>query len=394
MKAVFIVFFFSAITFASATTFASSPPVPESKAKRLRQIEEDIKKGNEQKKELERDVKGMETELRQTKNKLVTVSRKLQEGEKELYQIEMKIDDLQIRQVKLEEELKDDRLSISRLILALGRIRRVPPEAMIAKPDVPYKTAQSALLMKNIIPALHKQAASLSAKLNELNIINKALQREKEKVNKTLTTIKKEEQELQQLLARREELYKKTRGDFEAQARNLESLSRQAQTLQQLLAEIEEDQKRQRARQASKKAVLSMPQLTIPRFGGQEAQLPLSGIIKIHYNEPDAFGAPSQGLTIEGRPSSLIVSPMDGIIRFTGTFKNYGRIIIIEHENNFHSLIAGFEKIDTVVGRKVMSGEPLGRLEEPGGGTRPRLYFELRHNGKPINPAEKLSGLS
>jgi septal ring factor EnvC (AmiA/AmiB activator) len=98
------------------------------------------------------------------------------------------------------------------------------------------------------------------------------------------------------------------------------------------------------------------------------------------------MGSASQGWRIEGRGGALVVAPMNGIIKYQGNFKNYGNMIIIEHAKNYHSLVAGLSKIDTVVGQSVEAGEPLGTLAAPRA-ERPAVYYELRQNGKPVNPS-------
>lgn len=182
--------------------------------------------------------------------------------------------------------------------------------------------------------------------------------------------------------------------DLKAQQKRIKRISREARTASDLVARLNRDQENERAkaRAQSKKAVLKIPK---SYAGSGKPQAPLSGIMKLSYNEPDAFGAPSKGIEIEARSGSLIVAPMNGIIRFAGHFKNYGNMVIIEHEKGYHSLIAGFEKIDTVVGQSVSVGEPLGKLHfARTNAKKPTLYYELRYNGQPINPAKKFAGLS
>ncbi len=50
----------------------------------------------------------------------------------------------------------------------------------------------------------------------------------------------------------------------------------------------------------------------------------------------------------------------------------------------YHSLLAGFGKIDVNIGQSVMAGEPIGSLKQRGDAAE--LYFELRRNGNPIDP--------
>ena len=116
-------------------------------------------------------------------------------------------------------------------------------------------------------------------------------------------------------------------------------------------------------------------------------RLPVQGMVKIRYGESDEIGAISQGLTIVARPSSVVVAPFGGVVHYAGPFKKYGTIILMEHKNHYHSLVAGLGKIDAFVGQSVEAGEPLGRLPDYAG----RLYYELRLNGNPINPARQIA---
>ena len=85
----------------------------------------------------------------------------------------------------------------------------------------------------------------------------------------------------------------------------------------------------------------------------------------------------------------MVVAPLGGIVRYAGTFRNYGKIVLIEHRNKFHSLVAGLGKVDTFVGQRVDAGEPIGALPTSSG----RLYYELRYQGDPVNPSKKFSTL-
>jgi len=142
-------------------------------------------------------------------------------------------------------------------------------------------------------------------------------------------------------------------------------------------------------RQHKNRAFLTVINTPPPKAG--KARLPMTGEIVTGFNAPDAFGAPSKGLDIAGREGALVVAPMGGIVRFAGYFKNYGNMIIVEHEKGYHSLIAGLKKIDTVVGQSLSAGEPVGTLHGSSSGDKPVLYYELRYNGKPVNPSQKLA---
>jgi septal ring factor EnvC (AmiA/AmiB activator) len=85
---------------------------------------------------------------------------------------------------------------------------------------------------------------------------------------------------------------------------------------------------------------------------------------------------------------------------FAGSFRGYGRMLIIAANGGYHVLLAGLSNVDGVVGQVVLAGEPVGRMGPgaagSGGG---KLYIEFRRNGVPVDPApwfaalrEKVSG--
>ncbi len=361
-------------------------PIKPQKKPDLPHLQQQLEKKKKEKARLERRIDDIETSLEDTRKHLITIGDKVQKNEKELQSLENRIEGLEIKQLTLQQKLKNDRQSISRLILALERIRRVPPEALIAKPDAPLKTAQSAMLMRNIIPAINQQAEALRTNLEDLENITTELQEKRSNALKTASTLKTEYSKMSSLVERREKLYASTHRDLEKEQQRAKQISRQAQNIKDLVKRLDTEKQRTASLGRAKK------KKALPPVGN--SRLPISGIIRIGYNDSDAFGAPSKGLSIEGLGGSLIVAPMGGTVRFAGQFKNYGNMMIVEHKNGYHSLIAGFEKIDTVVGQRVSAGEPLGYLHYAENNIKPALYYELRHNGKPINPAQKLGNLS
>lgn len=114
--------------------------------------------------------------------------------------------------------------------------------------------------------------------------------------------------------------------------------------------------------------------------------MPARGDVIGRYGQANgADGASAKGITISTRSAAQVVAPFDGRIVYAGPFRGYGQILIIEHGGRYHTLLAGLERIDAVVGQWVLAGEPLGVM----GGTgesKPELYLELRRTGAPINP--------
>ena len=113
--------------------------------------------------------------------------------------------------------------------------------------------------------------------------------------------------------------------------------------------------------------------------------MPASGVVVKQFGEEADSGQQSKGIVIETRKGARVVAPFDGQVVFAGAFRGYGQILIVEHSEGYHSLIAGISRIDVSVKQYVLGGEPVGLMGDgPDAGLR--LYLEIRQRGRPINP--------
>lgn len=358
------------------------------KEKALQSVQKKLKTEEEHRNALSEKIKEIDRDLENTKSNLVEIARSIQKNESKMNDLDTRIVNLELKKTTLEDQLSTDRASISRLILALERIRRTPPEAMLANPESPYKTAQSALLMGDIIPSVNRHAKALRNNLETLAKVTDDLNRERDESERLSADLKSRYTELSALVDHRKQIYTEVDQDLHIREVSIQKISLQAKNLEDLVTKLKEDALREEARRKSREAVMKipLPKLTIKPDSGQ-VQLPISGIIHTQFKQKDDLGAVSKGLTIEARAGALVVAPKSGVISFAGPFKRYGNLIIIEHEKGLHSLVAGLEKIDTVVGQRVNVGEPIGKMPESDLAAKPRLYYELRQNGEPVDPA-------
>lgn len=112
-------------------------------------------------------------------------------------------------------------------------------------------------------------------------------------------------------------------------------------------------------------------------------RLPLMGTIVTGFGEVAATGVRSRGLTVAARPGAQLIAPADGRIGFSGPYRGFGHIVIIEHSGGWTSLITGMDTSTMEVGEQVLQGDPIGRASQ----NRPRITVELRRNGRPIDIA-------
>lgn len=79
-----------------------------------------------------------------------------------------------------------------------------------------------------------------------------------------------------------------------------------------------------------------------------------------------------------------------GVVSFAGNMSGYGKIIIIKHDNGYETRYAHLSQISTRVGERVEKGELIGKTGNTGRTTGPHLHFEIRKNGRTLNPMKYL----
>ena len=80
-----------------------------------------------------------------------------------------------------------------------------------------------------------------------------------------------------------------------------------------------------------------------------------------------------------------------GEVRYSGWFRGYGRIVILDHGDGFFTVSGHLERVDVDLGQWVNEGAPIGVVGETGSLDGPSLYFEIREAGEPVDPSEWLT---
>lgn len=92
------------------------------------------------------------------------------------------------------------------------------------------------------------------------------------------------------------------------------------------------------------------------------------------------------GLDFKGAHGSPIFAAADGEVSFAGRKAGYGNVVEITHANGMMTRYAHLSRIDVAAGQPIAAGETLGGLGSTGRSTGPHLHFEVRINGRAVNP--------
>lgn len=115
--------------------------------------------------------------------------------------------------------------------------------------------------------------------------------------------------------------------------------------------------------------------------------LPLTGSILAGFGGTMPDGHKSQGLLIGGAAGAPVHAVRDGRVAYADWLKGYGLLLILDHGGGWMSLYAFNDTLLKSAGDEVHSGEAIATVGSSGGQGRSALYFELRRDGQPADPA-------
>lgn len=93
------------------------------------------------------------------------------------------------------------------------------------------------------------------------------------------------------------------------------------------------------------------------------------------------------GLDLAGATGSPIIAADGGTVILARWNGGYGNCVIIDHGNGYQTLYAHCSKLLVSVGQKVAQGEQIAKVGSTGNSTGPHCHWEIRINGKTVNPA-------
>lgn len=351
-------------------------------------------------------------ELERLRSESMTVVEETHTMERVVGELEARLGTLFADEVRLAAALEERAGPRAEVLGAMARLSRTPPRALMLSSQSVVDSSRTALLLSALSQQLESEANEINVSLAQLTALRSDIARERLSLEAADRGLAERHKRLETLMADRAALeLAATSGRSAAEAR-ITKLVREAKSLEELVAKLErdpvvtaetasdsKDEGEERSGDEVRQALLdeaARKASAEPREGA--FAMPAQGQVVAQFGATTAPGVTAKGISIETRPDSPVVAPFAGKIVFAGPFHDYGQLLIIAHGQGYHTLLAGLGRIDSTVGRWVLEGEPIGVMGSVSA-SRPQLYLELRHNGRPVNPlpwlatgSSKLSG--
>lgn len=405
------VFCAAALSCASALAQA---PAGERRQADLRKVESDLRDAEERRRALEAEMEAIRTDRARLNAALIDTNTKMRETEGRMSDIEQRLDVAAGSEEAIRKSLVSRRDVLAEVLAALQRMGRRPPPAVLASPEDALRAVRASMALGAVLPELRGEAQALASDLNDLVNLRSSIAREKDKLSAEARSFARDGERLAALVEARQGALKEAEQKVAEQRQRSADLARQAGDLKELIQRSEAeiaaagraaDQARAAdAAQAQAHSHVAVspfndPSRLAPKIAFADARgllpLPVAGKILKSFGSADGIGGTEKGLSIATRPAAPVASPTDGWVAFSGPYRTYGQLLIINAGSGYYVVLAGMERINVEVGQFVLAGEPVATMGDGSvktasalalGAAQPILYVEFRKDGAAIDP--------
>ncbi len=395
-----------------SNSFSYAKDVSESDVKR---IEAEAQKKVIESKKLQAKALQLNLELSKIDKTVIDLAQRIQNNEDKLSELEQKLFELKNDLTLKEAAFVKENNSLVQTLASLQNMSLNPSESVILQPLSPVDIIRSAILLRETVPFLNEKSSKLKVDLDSVYAQKQKVESTVDETRKQQTLLEKQQAEMRTLMKKKADLRKDVETKGAETQKIAEDLSSKAKSLRDLLDELERQKELMRKKQeeaerlAALKRQEEMRRLNTPhtvdaktyssikkqvqggRFAKAKGTLsrPVRGTVVTEYGQLISKGVTSKGIVYKTRAGAQVIAPYDGTVIFSGPFKGYGNIIIVEHGDGYLSLLAGLGVIDCELGQMLLAGEPVGTMPD---NNNAKLYVEIRKDRHPINPAPWIAG--
>lgn len=418
-KAIRLILFSCLVVFcASAQAQQRSQPDLENKQQEFEKLEDAAMQSRGRKHALESKVAELTHSRERLNQELLEATNKLRQMENRASEIETRLETLIEREKTITQSLDGRRAVIAEILIVLQRMGRRPPPALLTRPQDILESLRAALALESILPPMRAEARALQNDLTELLRLRESMQNENEKLIDEKTLLKSQSIQLIKIIASRQENLLSAQTQLKSEAERAQALAQRATSLKDLISRMEnESDAGRRAAIAARQSDAAQARLNedqrrmaheapfqdlsrlapvIP-FSELKARLslPAAGMIAKRYGSPDGNGGKEKGVSIATRANGIVTAPCDGWIAFSGPYRSYGQLLIINAGDGYYVVLAGMSRSNVNVGQFVLAGEPVASMGDGTaqtaatiaiGASTPILYVEFRKDGASIDP--------
>jgi septal ring factor EnvC (AmiA/AmiB activator) len=302
----------------------------------------------------------------------------------EIKQLERNIAAAEKDAQNLNEKIRANEKYVARRLVALYKMNWLGKFHLLASAESLHEFMQRRAALERILAHDGKIRQQLMENQQKLDRVLQKLENQKSAKRTRMDEYKRQMQAMARKKAIRTRLLADIRSQkslelaaIEALTRNARQLDRKIKSLGDRLTAVRRDNNSGQRRFFAHKGLLIMPVKgkIVSLFGPYKNR---------KYNITNF----RSGIEIQADTGTPVRCVFNGRVLYASWFKGYGNMIIIDHGDNFYTVYAHLKELFASKDDTVKTGDVIATVGDTGSMTGTRLYFEIRHHGKPENPLQ------
>ncbi len=374
--------------------------------------------------ELRSRIESLRKELNASEESRADAASRLRDSERQISRLQRELHELAAQRGRLRRHLQDLERQSNELgatlrqqqaqlegLIARQYLRGAPDSLhMLLNGDDPNQVARDIYYLS----AIARSRAELMEEIGRTLEKKRSLAADARERSAELADVEAEQQQRAGELSRQRDehkaLYAEVSNKIKAQRREIGELQKDEKRLTQLIdrlskilaaqaaqaARAEAEAARQRAQRPSAPGTAARiesenryePVPNDGSFARQKGQLrlPARGAVSGRFGAPREGGGTWRGLFIKAAAGSEVKAVANGRVVFAEWMRGFGNLLIVDHGNAYLSIYGNNDSLLKQVGQAVKGGDTVATVGNSGGNPESGLYFELRHQGQPIDP--------
>ncbi|MEP4486143.1 MAG: peptidoglycan DD-metalloendopeptidase family protein [Halioglobus sp.] len=325
----------------------------------------------------------LEAQVRKAEVELGEVQRSIRDNRSALKSTNETLDALAARQLDLETARNAQQVRIAKELRSAWQVGQQGQFQVLLSQESPDTVARNLTYHRYLFAARNELLVDYRQTLSELADLEVRQLAAVEQLEQEQSSLDEAEKQLAKAKETRQLAVAKLSADIASKGTELKRMEENRAQLERLLTTIEEAVSDLQAPEdyqafAEARGKMSWPVLGKPsnRFGRPR----------------NAGKMRWQGVNIPAPAGATVTAIHQGRVVYADWFRGSGLLLIIDHGDGFMSLYAHNQALLREVGEWVRAGTSITTVGDSGGLNRPALYFEIRKDGKPTNPANWCKG--
>ncbi len=343
----------------------------------LRQLRESISTLQQQMQRVRTRHDRLHKELRESEQAISRINRNIRQLDGSVGDVQGRVDQLRERQQILLQTLHSQRDHLAGQVRAAYAMGRQETLKILLNQENPATVGRVMTYYDYLNKARTEQIAELSEIIGELEAVRASLDEELQRLRRLRNEREQERQALEKSTQTRQQAMRQLEDELQDQDQQLSSMQQDEEQLAELIRALVE-------------ALDDIPKdIGTQSFASQRGQMsmPTRGrVIASFGSARNERGLRWQGIRIGANEGSEVRAVSHGRVAFADWMRGYGMLLIIDHGDGFMTLYGHNQALLKEVGDWVMRDELIATVGDSGPDRRSSLYFEIRRNGRPVDP--------